>query len=536
MVKIVRLVVINYLVLLALYSFSQTDHRSQIAKVAEAKTGFIQSNSVDTLKNMLSLSSCGLNYTTGSVLLGKRMSIVALPYKGIDQPAPIVISNIPPSAKVKSAFLWWDISGKDSVLNVTVQNPLNISQIFAGTLIGRGKPKCWGDYGAAFRADVTSVVSGNGTYYISGLPTDTSFTKSDTDGATLLVIYTDTTSAYTGHISINDGYLMAKFDTITSTIYNINIPSNITSGKAFMLVSDLENEIGTKIKMNGGAYTSVAQNFWDFKEKSTTYVSGQQSSVFGIQVPNDCSNLIAIGAYYQTSVTSVTPVITQKADTLISSAALTYQWNFNGNNIAGSVNKRHIALQSGIYRVIVSYNGSNCYFTSAPKNVIPCVDRIKPNINKSGNILTTDSVKYKLQWYVNGKIDTNKTLFVDTVTITGNYWVQAYDSVSGCIVNSDTIFMNVIGINESVDGQLGVSIFPNPLSKVLNLTFGDSKLEYMQLKIENLAGQLLLNKSVNCKASLVYRIDISDFSSGMYLLKLIDQQRVIARKILIQNE
>ncbi|MBI2271306.1 MAG: T9SS type A sorting domain-containing protein [Bacteroidetes bacterium] len=505
-------------------------------KVVKAQAGFIQPSSVDTLKNLVSLSSCGLNYTSGSVLLGKRMSVVALPYIGMDQPAPIVISSIPSSAKINSAFLWWDISGKDSVLSVTVQNPVSISKTFAGTLIGRGKPKCWGDYGAAFRADVTSLVSGNGTYFISGLPTDTTFTKSDTNGATLLVIYTDTTSGYTGHIKINDGYLMAKFDTITSTIYNIAVPSGVTSGKAFMLVSDLENEIGTKIKMNGGAYTSITQNFWDFKEKSTVYTLGQESSLFGIQVPNDCSNLIAIGTYYQTSVTSVTPVITQKADTLISSAALTYQWDYNNNHISGSVNKQHIALQSGIYRVIISYSGSNCYFTSAPDTVITCSDRIKPNINRSGNVLTTDSLKYPLQWYVNGKIDTNKISFVDTVTITGNYWVQAYDSISGCVVNSDTVFMNIIGINESVERLLGVSIFPNPSSGELNLTFLDHRLENVQLKIESLAGQLLLDEPVNCKTGVVHKIDISGFSSGMYLLKLIDQQRVITRKILIQNE
>jgi hypothetical protein len=62
------------------------------------------------------------------------------------------------------------------------------------------------------------------------------------------------------------------------------------------------------------------------------------------------------------------PVISQSADTLISSAAAGNQWILGGNDIAGATAPRYTAVQSGSYSVRVTQNG--CSATSAPYSFI----------------------------------------------------------------------------------------------------------------------------------------------------------------------
>ena len=191
--------------------------------------------------------------------------------------------------------------------------------------------------------------------------------------------------------------------------------------------------------------------------------------------------------------------------------------------------------QSGLYKVITSFSGSNCYYSSIPQTLLICKDKIKPNIKKSGNVLSTDSLKYPLQWYIDGKIDSSQTTAVDSASVTGNYWVQAYDSVSGCVVNSDTLYLNVIGINELNAEERLLTVFPNPTAGEFYLHVTVKGLEQGQIKIESLTGQLLLNEYINCKYGCDPKLDVSNLSSGVYLLKFLDDENLITRKIVIQK-
>ena len=48
------------------------------------------------------------------------------------------------------------------------------------------------------------------------------------------------------------------------------------------------------------------------------------------------------------------PVITQDADTLTSTAAISYQWSFDGNEIPGATDQSYVITQSGLYSVEVT--------------------------------------------------------------------------------------------------------------------------------------------------------------------------------------
>lgn len=489
-----------------------------------------------SLKNIYSNSTCGLNYTTASVLLGKKMPVAGYPYYGIDQPATLSISGIPETAKINKAYIWWDLSGPDTIGQVIVQNTFLKTDTFRGALIGNGTAKCWGS-GSAYRADVTTIISGNGNYTISGLPTDTTFKYNDVNGATLFIIYTDTSSSYAGTISINDGYVLVNNNTVTQTMTNLNVNAT-PSGKAFMIVSDLQNETGTAIKMNNGPYLGTIQNFWDYKEKATIYTPGQTTSSFGVQSPNDCSNFIMMGIYYQTPMIPLVTSITRYGNILTSGPALKYQWMFNGVPVQGAINRTYTATQTGEYSVIVG-NNTNCYFASSSTWVELCKEKIKPNINNSANsndttfTLWTDSINYKLQWYLNGSPITNATDSFYIASVSGMYWLEAKDTL-GCIANSDTLPVYMTKINEISSNPFQTELFPNPNSGDFSIKLTTQNEQPLELKVVNIAGQLFLYKKIKPFAGTVIQdIQLSELPKGLYFVRITNDKECTNQKLIV---
>jgi hypothetical protein len=88
----------------------------------------------------------------------------------------ISITGVPVGATVVSATLLWDVLG-DTADPTFAQGTFNGSQI-TGTAWATGGDPCWGNSANfSYEADVTSLVTGNGSYDLSG------FASGETDGA-----------------------------------------------------------------------------------------------------------------------------------------------------------------------------------------------------------------------------------------------------------------------------------------------------------------------------------------------------------------
>ncbi len=86
-----------------------------------------------------------------------------------------------------------------------------------------------------------------------------------------------------------------------------------------------------------------------------------------------------------------------------------------------------------------------------------------------------------------------------------------------------------VGIEEYLLSQ-SVTIAPNPANENLNIqTNNNNQIE--SIAIYNLAGQLLIEKSVNEKMS---QIDISQLNGGMYLVKVQTQFGLVVKEIVVQ--
>jgi len=122
----------------------------------------------------------------------------------------IAVSGI--TAPVTGAFLYWNgpTSSSNPASNAAVTfNGMPVT----GTNIGTASDNCWGFQNSqSYRADVTSLITGNGSYGLSN------FFKSgvaDINGASLIVFYNDTDSSNDRNVVLwngNDSNIFSTFD------------------------------------------------------------------------------------------------------------------------------------------------------------------------------------------------------------------------------------------------------------------------------------------------------------------------------------
>lgn len=345
----------------------------------------VMAQNVGTLTTTYTMEACGLNYTQGSVRLNKR-AFVFSPQTGVTQPATITISTLPVCAVILKAYLYVGASGNGAPFTSTLTNPAQNTASFPMTVVGSDVDICWGFAGTyAYRADVTSIVNGNGSYVLSGCPTSTTpgLGVSDTDGATLFIIFQDPAQGYTGGIVLADGCKSTLNTPVYSsvTISGFSVCGTPTVSEHFMIMADLQQLGSTLVSFNAPSSASTSANYnknlntdkvWDFVSAPNIgpLTAGQSSANYGTyNFGSDCFAMMVVGSYYRTNCLQcvqgsvASPVITLTAVATVSCAAdvtvnvsgglapYSYTWT-------GGVSTTSVAsgIGSGQYNIIV--NGS----------------------------------------------------------------------------------------------------------------------------------------------------------------------------------
>lgn len=393
--------------------------------------------------------TCGLNYKIVSQKIGQRFTP-----PGPLQPVTLTLSGLPPCMIVEKAFLWCDASGTGAPITATITNPASVTQNYPMTLIGSDVDKCWAYTGTySYRADVTSIISGNGNYVFSGFPVGAG---DDVDGIALMVIYRDPTVTAEGHIIIYDGAVVILGGNTMQTISNISACANSSSSSAFMLVADLQG-LGAVISMNGSPSFSITEDWWNYIDQPTSQITtAQTTSDFTVTSSGDCFNFMMMGLYYQTTscntctanstiALNVTTTAsggcgsgtgTATASASGGTAPYTYTWQ-PGNLSGQTINN----LAPGSYTVSVT-DASGC--GAGADTVIVTVDSFPvaqftlspaPTAFFPGQICMTDQTVggASWQWLVNGNPAGTTNTACYTLPDTGTYCVQLLvANAAGC--------------------------------------------------------------------------------------------------------
>lgn len=254
------------------------------------------------INQSLYIEKCGLDFTSGSVKLCQRCTPT-----GIVQPAPITISGIPATAVIEKALLYTDASGNGTPITATLTNPISATMNFLMDTIGKDVDKNWGYAGTySYRADVTSIISGNGVYVLSGLPTSLTDTANDVDGASLIVIYRDTTvTTWKGAMSIDDGAFVMQYGAGFG-FGGYYTMCSADSAKAFLIIADMQFTYNVNCNWcitnnNPPLSMNFPPNMWNYVQTPFNGVIAGGGSISGPLnfQNNEWVNVVAGGVYWR---------------------------------------------------------------------------------------------------------------------------------------------------------------------------------------------------------------------------------------------
>jgi hypothetical protein len=205
----------------------------------------------------------------------------------------ITVSGIPEGSVIKAAYLYWH--GPTNSIDPTINahgffnnNPIT------GTNIGFSSDNCWQFTNSqAYRADVTSLVTGDGSYVLTGFGSGLFFnqTNATTNGASLIIFYDDGNPSNNRDVFIlngNDSNIPNSYDADgwTATITNLNY--SVGTANLQLHVADGQTYLDDALKINGSTLVpagpifqgdsvppsppdpNTSGNLWDIKSFNVT--------------------------------------------------------------------------------------------------------------------------------------------------------------------------------------------------------------------------------------------------------------------------
>jgi pimeloyl-ACP methyl ester carboxylesterase len=179
----------------------------------------------------------------------------------------ITLAGIPDGARTIAAYLYWDILA--SVLDERYEHGALNGVPLTGKLIGTHGDPCWGNTtNYAYRADVTELVSGNGSYELSGFASGYTDGRDPwvggsiapmTEGGSLVVIY-ELSSAPRARVLLYDGSILSRSNLGTFTLDHFTITDTLSTAVTTFIGADGQSAAETDSTFNGTILPSVS---WD---------------------------------------------------------------------------------------------------------------------------------------------------------------------------------------------------------------------------------------------------------------------------------
>jgi hypothetical protein len=101
-------------------------------------------------------------------------------------------------------------------------------------------------------------------------------------------------------------------------------------------------------------------------------------------------------------------------------------------------------------------------------------------------------------------------------------------------VRTNTANTKVINITATKTNTLpdkAIAIYPNPTSNFVNIDIKDAKIKTYTIQISDLSGRKLFDNQFSTPHA---QIDVSNYSSGIYLIRLLSPQGTAAAKLRVE--
>ena len=446
-------------------------------------------NGTNTIQTHYTVTACGLDYVSASVRLCKRGGSPA----GANQPATLVVSGLPACFAVQSAFLYTGGSGSGPNINLSFTNPVATNSVFAMINSGYTATDKWGGYAGTWtrRANVTALISGNGNYIISGIPTGS---PNDPDGATLVIVYADNTQTFTGSVVLADGTMASGGPgNLNSVISGFNVCANSTFDRHFIIAGDLQSLGPYNVRYNSLAnnyvYPGAGQQFYAYLSfNGAPVTAGQTTANYGLNnATGDAFSFYAAGLYYRTTCLAcpggpcaVLPVELLSLNTICDNGKVNLTWE-----TATEINNSHFTI-----------------------------------------VRSTNGVDYQPIGKVGGAGKSNKTIrysFIDPNPLPGT----SYYSLKQTDFKGKSEIFGPVTVNCKRVAEF--AIHPNPSEGTFVIEGAELNCDIV---ITDIFGKIIFESKITGEKM---KMDMSTHPNGIYFIKIISERGIVSNKIVLNK-
>lgn len=209
-------------------------------------------------------------------------------------------------------------------------------------------------------------------------------------------------------------------------------------------------------------------------------------------------------------------------------SGINYQWLNHWQPISNATGNTYTTTQTGSY-ALKATDQNGCINFSDSTLVTVFALPAAPVITANGNLLSSTTAN-TYEWQLDGS-PVGATGQQFTASISGCYSVEITDA-NGCRATSDTVCIEILGIENTLQEQ--VKIYPNPSQAQLILETEFAMLNY-SYRISDVLSKIIVAANVTGNRQ---QIDLSNFSSGAYLLHLYDNggKSVALKRFLVTKE
>ena len=210
-------------------------------------------------------------------------------------------------------------------------------------------------------------------------------------------------------------------------------------------------------------------------------------------------------------------------DLQINGGVAPYVLNWFGSN--------SVALCEGMvsYDLVdaVGCSFSDSFLMVSPDSVELIIDQIGMQLeaNPSGGV-----APYYYEWFTDlGFLSNSQNV---NISFIGNYYCIAFDA-NHCQSDTITYFHSETSTNDLEISNF--NIYPNPTNSYLNIKFISINKQDYSLNMVDLLGQnILLDRIYNFEGNYTFRIDLVEFSRGIYALQLNSENKIYNKIVLIK--
>lgn len=110
--------------------------------------------------------------------------------------------------------------------------------------------------------------------------------------------------------------------------------------------------------------------------------------------------------------------------------------------------------------------------------------------------------------------------YVDTISVGDMYFMEV-----------EILWYDYASLDEISD-DLALSVAPNPSNGIFNVQLTENGINSFQVSVYDLSGAAIYSKYINSNQTF---INLSDYTSGTYFIKVITENRSITKKVLLNN-